>query len=182
MLTLASCSICKKRKRERDEYCETIICLTVLPLQTWHLSSLFLMHNSFWQLHRHAICLLWHANYVYQRSQGLFAGSRHSYADTSLAFPEEALSSCHCTHRPAGGSDPHDKLKKSYRQCLSAGPKTQRFDQVVLGARNVRGSKLLTGLLRMGSTQIRLRWSDVFQTVPNSVSNFHNFLAQNFLS
>ncbi len=48
-----------------------IICLTALPQQRWNWSSLFSAHNSFWQLHRHAIHLLWHANCVYQRSRRL---------------------------------------------------------------------------------------------------------------
>lgn len=68
-----------QKGEKQDEYCWTVICSTALLLQRWNFSSLFSAHNSFWQLHRHAIRLSCRANWVCRQSRRLVC--RLSYTD-----------------------------------------------------------------------------------------------------
>lgn len=84
-----------------DDYCWTVICLTALLLQRWNFSSLFSAHNSFWQLHRHAIRLSCHANWVYRQSQRLVF--RLSYMDVFVFLWGSTIPVSLYSSRPARG-------------------------------------------------------------------------------
>lgn len=123
-LNLCIVQYAREGSTKQDERCQTIICSRASPLCK-DFSGLFPVHNSFWQLHRQAIHLLWH---VIGFCGVLFAGSFHSYRTHTSSRGESVLLSRHT--RASWRSDPQGKpwnIKKGWESHSAAWNQNKSF-------------------------------------------------------